>query len=149
MADSVTPIGYGGTLEWSEDAGAAEPVWTAVSEFKSGDVPTNSVDKVERTHMSSPDMTKEYTFGLGDPQDVSFTFNFNSTDYAALFALQTNRTVVTWRHTLATEDETTNGAVYEYTGLVNLGSGSVTVEGITEISATIQRTGSYTFTAAT
>ena len=145
MAASVSTIGYGGTLEWSTDSGST---WTSVTEFKSAGLPTNSVEKVDRTHMSSPDRTREYTPGLGDPQDVEFVFNFNSTDYAALLTLQETYAVATWRHTLAAEDSTTTGAVYEYDGYVNLGAATTTVEGITEVTATIQRTGTYTFTAA-
>jgi len=122
--------------------------YTAVAEFKSAGLPSNSVEKVDRTHMSSPNRTKEYTPGIGDPQDVEFVFNFNSTDYDALLTLQSNQTVAKWKHTLATEDSTTSGAVYEYDGFVNVGSGETTVEGITEVTCTIQRTGDYTFTAA-
>lgn len=145
MAASVSTIGYGGTLEWSTDDG---DTWTEVAEFKSGNLPSNTVEKVDRTHMGSPDKTREYTPGLGEPQDVEFTFNFNSTDYAALFTLQEDRTVATWRHTLSTEDDTTSGAVYEYDGSVNLGGPETTVDGITEVTATIRRTGTYSFTAA-
>lgn len=145
MAESVSTIGYGGTLEYSTDSGST---FTAIAEFKTAGLPTDSTEKVDRTHMGSPNRTKEYTPGLGDPQDVEFVFNFNSTDYENLLTLQTNRTVAKWKHTLATEDETTTGAVYQYDGFLNLGSGETTVEGITEVSATIQRTGSYTFTAA-
>jgi len=145
MAASVSTIGYGGTLEYSTDDGST---WTAVGEFKSAGLPSDSVEKVDRTHMGSPNTTKEYTPGLGEPQDVEFVFNFNSTDYDALLTLAGNRTVATWRHTLATEDNTTTGAVYEYDGFLTVGSGETTVEGITEVSATIHRTGSYTFTAA-
>lgn len=145
MAASVSTIGYGGTLEWSDDDGET---WTAVAEFKQAGLPSNTVEKVDRTHMSSPDATREYTPGLGDPQDVEFTFNFNSADYEALLTLQEARTVATWRHTLASEDGTTSGAVYEYDGYVNLGAADTTVDGITEVSATIRRTGTYSFTAA-
>ncbi len=145
MAASVSTIGYGGTLEWSTDDGST---WNAVAEFKSGGLPTDSVDKKDRTHMSSPGRTREYTPGLGDPQDVEFVFNFNSTDYEALLTLQENRTVAKWKHTIATEDGTTTGAVYEYDGFLNVGSGETTVEEITEITCTIQRTGTYSFTAA-
>lgn len=145
MGESVSTIGYGGTLEYSTDGGST---FTEVAEFKSGGLPTNSIDKVDRTHMSSPNRTREYTPGLGDPQDVEFVFNFNSGDYEDLLTLQTNRTIADWKHTLATEDGTTTGAVYEYKGSVNLGAAETTVEGITEVSCTIQRTGSYTFEAA-
>lgn len=145
MAASVSTIGYGGTLEYSTDDGST---YTTISEFKSGSLPVDSVDKVDRTHMSSPNRTREFTPGLRDPQDVQFTINFNSSDYDALLTLQTDRTVAKWRHTLATEDDTTTGATYVYDGFVNVGAAETSVDGITEVTCTIQRTGTYTFTAA-
>lgn len=144
MAASVSTIGYGDTLEWSTDDGST---WTAVSELRTCDVPTHSVQKVERTHMGSPNRTKEYTPGLRDTGDVSFAFNFNSTDYEALYTLEVAGTVAQWRHTLATNDGETTGAVYEYDGFVELSGGTREVEGVTEVSATIKRTGAATFTA--
>jgi hypothetical protein len=145
MAASVSTIGYGGTLEYSTDDGSS---YTAIAEFKSAGLPVDSVEKVDRTHMGSPDRTKEYTPGMKDPQDVEFVFNFNSTDYDNLVTLQENRTIAKWRHTIATEDETTTGATYIYDGFLTVGSGETTVEGITEVSATIHRTGALAFTAA-
>jgi len=144
MAASVSTIGYGDTLEWSTDAGAT---WTAVSELKTCDLPTHSVEKIERTHMGSPNRTKEYTPGLRDSGDLSFTFNFNSADYDALYSLEVAGTVVMWKHTLSTNDGETTGAVYEYEGFVELQGATREHEGVTEVSATIKRTGSATFTA--
>jgi len=145
MAASVSTIGYGGTLEFSTDGGAN---YTLITEFKAGSIPADAFDKVERTHMSSPNRTKEYTPGLKDSQDLEFTINFNSTDYEALLTLQTNATVAGWRHTLATEDGTTNGAVFTYDGFISVGSAETSVDGITEVPVTIHRTGTYSFTAA-
>jgi len=145
MAQSVSTIGYGGTLEFSTDDGST---FTAVAEFKSGGLPSNSLEKVDRTHMQSPNRTREYTPGLGDPQDVEFVFNFNSADYQALYTLASAGTTAQWKHTLATEDNTTTGAIYEYDGVLTVGAAETTVEGITEVTCTIHRTGSYTFTAA-
>lgn len=144
MPASVSKIGYGDVLEWTTDSGAS---YTAVAELKTCDLPTHSVEKIERTHMGSPNRTKEYTPGLRDSGDLSFTFNFNSTDYAALYALEVAGTVVEWRHTLATNDGETTGATYEYEGFVELQGASREVEGVTEVSATIKRTSSATFTA--
>jgi hypothetical protein len=145
MAESVSTIGYSDKLEWSTDNGLT---WTAVAELKTAGLPTHTVEKVDRTHMGSPDRTKEYTPGLRDTNDVSFTFNFNSTDYEALYALEVAGTVVMWKHTLAPEEGTTTGAIYEYKGFVEMGDGPRSVDGVTEVSATIRRTGRATFTAA-
>jgi len=89
MAASVSTIGYGDTLEWSTDGGNT---WTAVSELKTCDLPTHTVEKIDRTHMGSPNRTKEYTVGLRDTNDCAFTFNFNSTDYDALYTRWRPRT---------------------------------------------------------
>ena len=146
MAASVSTIGYGDTLEWSTDGGSTYD--NEVAELKNCDVPTHSVEKIERTHMGSPNRTKEYTPGLRDTGDVSFTFNFNSADYEALYTLETNGTVVDWKHTLSTNDGETTGATYEYKGFVELSGGTREVEGVTEVTATIKRTGAAIFTAA-
>ncbi|MBC7285786.1 phage tail tube protein [Hoeflea sp.] len=145
MAASGSTIGYGDKLEWSTDTGTT---WTAVAELKTADVPTHTVEKIDRTHMASPNRTKEYTTGLRDTNDVSFSFNFNSADYGALFALETAGTIANWRHTLAPGDGETTGAIYEYDGFVEIGGAPREVEGVTEVTATIKRTGVATFTAA-
>lgn len=142
MSASTSTIGYGDTLEWSTD----DTTWNEIAELKTADIPTNTVEKVERTHMNSPDRTKEYTPGLRDTNDVPFTFNFNSEDYEALYTLEANATVATWRHTLAPNDGEATGAVYEYDGFVEIGGAPREVEGITEVSATIKRAGAFTFT---
>lgn len=146
MAASGSTIGYGDTLEWSTDGGTT---WTGeVAELKSCDLPTHTVAKQERTHMGSPGRTKEYTPGLRDVNDCNFTFNLNSDDYAALYALEVAGTVVDWRHTLSADEGQTTGAIYEYKGFVELSGGTREVEGVTEASAVIKRTGVATFTAA-
>lgn len=146
MAQSVATIGYGDTLEWSTDAGLT---WTAVEELKTCDLPTSSVEKQARTHMSSPNRTKEYTPGLIDINDVAFTINYNATDYAALFSLEQAGTVALWRHTLSLDDGETTPNIYQYSGFVEVGSGTREVEGVTELSCTIKRTGAHTHTVAT
>lgn len=143
MAVSTSTIGYGDTLEFSTDGGVTS---TGIAELKSCDIPTNTVEKIDRTHMGSPDRTKEYTTGLRDTNDVSFTFNFNSADYKALFDLEAAGTVADWTHTLATEDGQTIGAVYTYKGFVEVSGAPREVEGVTEVTAVIKRTGAYTFT---
>lgn len=146
MTDTVSTIGYGDTLEWSTDGGTT---WTGqLAELKTCDIPANAVEKVERTHMGSPGRTKEYTPGLKDPQDVAFAFNYNSADYAALYALEAAGTVVKWRHSLSADDGEATGAIYEYDGFVELAGGTREVEGVTEASGTIKRTGLAAFTAA-
>ncbi|GLQ26134.1 phage tail tube protein [Sulfitobacter pacificus] len=145
MTESVSTIGYGDILEWSTDGGTT---WSGVKEFKTADLPTHSVEKKDRTHMGSPGRTKEYAPGLKDVNDVNFTFNFNSDDYAALYALEVAGTVAEWRHSLSADDGQATGAIYEYKGFVELSGGTREVEGITEASGTIKRTGVSTFTPA-
>ena len=146
MPESVSTIGYGDTLEFSTDGGTN---WTAITELLKCDVPTTSVEKVERTHMGSPNRTNEYTPGMRDPNDVSFGFNFNGSDYAAIYALEAAGTVAEWRHTLSLNEGEATGAIYEYNGFVEIGGAPREVKGVTEVSATIKRTGAAVFTAAT
>lgn len=146
MAASGSTIGYGDTLEWSTDGGTT---YTGqVLEVRSIDLPTHTVEKVDRTHMGSPSRTKEYTPGMRDINDVNFAFNFNSDDYEALYALEVAGTVVKWKHTLSADDGQTTGAIYTYDGFVELGGGTREVEGVTEASGMIKRTGVAIFTPA-
>lgn len=145
MAASTSTIAYGDTLEYSTDGGTS---WTAIAEARNIDLPTHSVGKVDRTHMGSPNRTKEYTPGLRDINDVSFSFNFNSSDYENLYTLEAAATVAQWRHTLALNDGETTNATYVYNGFVEISGAPREVEGVTEVSATIKRTGTATFTAA-
>lgn len=81
MAASVAKIAYGAKLEVETAPGSA--IFTEILEIKSVNKPDPSVDDVEVTHMSSPNLTKEYIPGLSDFGDISFDINWvpgSSTD---------------------------------------------------------------------
>ena len=143
MAESVARIGYGGTLEYSTDGGTN---YTSITEYKSGSLPTNTVAKADRTHMSSPDRTREYTPGLKEPNDISFTANYNPTDYENLLTLQQASTVALWRQTTSPQDGQTTGAEFTYLGFVGGIEVSLAVDDVSEMSVTIMRTGMFTHT---
>jgi len=81
-------IGYGGEFWLSSDdttANLAELV-----QVVSFGLPQDKTDRVETTHLKSPNRRREYTSGMVDGGEVSITFNFRpgSTTDQALEAAQ-------------------------------------------------------------
>jgi len=141
MANTVTTIGYGSTLEWSTDDGTT---WTQAAEVVQMDLPVHTVNKVDATHMSSPDMTMEYVIGMREPNDVAFEINMNRADYEALYALEFSGTKALWRQKLPLEIGATEQLTYTFEGGVELSGGSVVVADVIRVSGSIKRTGKVT-----
>lgn len=74
MAASEAQIGYGATFAIGN--GASPEVFTALAEVTDITPPSDNVDVVEITHLSSPNRTKEFVVGLNDPGECSLTLNF-------------------------------------------------------------------------
>ena len=146
MTASEATTGYGDTLEYSNDGGTT---WVEVAGLTSCDLPSHTVEKADRTHLKSPDRTKEYAPGMRDVTDVSFGFQLSDTIYSGLYAHELALDVLVWRHTLAVAEGQTTGAQYQYKGWIELGGGSRESGSVTEVTGTIKRTGSATFTAGT
>lgn len=73
MAASQAGIGYGTFLAVETSLGSG--VWTDIAEVSSVTAPNAAADQVERTHMQSPNRTKEFAQGLIDPGDAAFKLN--------------------------------------------------------------------------
>ena len=50
----------------------ATPVWTTLVGVKDVTLPESTADKIDVTHMGSPDFSKQYIRGLKDNGDVTF-----------------------------------------------------------------------------
>ncbi|WP_439150832.1 phage tail tube protein [Sulfitobacter sp.] len=74
MAVANAIIGYGTTFAFGD--GADPEVFTVLAEVTDITAPSDSVDIIEATHMSSPDRTKEFVAGLNDPGECSFDIHF-------------------------------------------------------------------------
>lgn len=71
MADGM--IGYGSTVRIGR---GDTPVWTELALVGDIDMPEDSVDDVEVTHMKSPGRRKQFIAGLIDTGSVSIPMNY-------------------------------------------------------------------------
>jgi hypothetical protein len=67
-------IGYGSEFRLGD--GSSPEVFTAVAEVFSITPPSDTVDVIDATHMTSPNRTREFIDGLIDPGEASFEMNF-------------------------------------------------------------------------
>jgi len=74
MAASEALIGYGCLFAIGD--GATPEVFTDLAEVIDITPPSDSLDIIEVTHMTSPNRIKEFIPGLSDPGECSFTINF-------------------------------------------------------------------------
>jgi hypothetical protein len=74
MAESEAMIGYLSKIEVEDAAGSG--VWVELGEVTDITPPSDSVDVIDVTHMSSPDSTREFIAGLTDPGEVSIDMNW-------------------------------------------------------------------------
>jgi hypothetical protein len=98
MTATAARIGYGSTFEISTDGGAT---FAPIGEVKSITPPSDTVDVIDATHMTSPNATREFVLGLNDPGESSFEMNFIPGSLAdqTLQAVRAARAVVTCRIT--------------------------------------------------
>lgn len=75
MAASEAQIGYGATFAIGNGATPTE-AFTALAEVIDITPPSDNIDVIEITHLSSPNRTKEFITGLNDPGECALTVNF-------------------------------------------------------------------------
>ncbi len=73
MATSAS-IGHTSTFLIGNDASPV--VYTAVAEVYDITPPSDTMDVIDATHMTSPSFTREFIAGLIDPGEASFEMNF-------------------------------------------------------------------------
>lgn len=61
-------LGYGTTVEFSEDSGAT---WFKLLGIQDVEIPFGEADEVEVTHMESPNRTREFIAGLKTTSDIT------------------------------------------------------------------------------
>lgn len=89
MAATAVTIGYGS--KFSLGNGASPEVFTDLAEVVSITPPSDQLDIIDATHMTSPNATREFILGLNDPGECSFEMNFIPGSAADL-AIQAVRT---------------------------------------------------------
>lgn len=85
MAQSAAMMGYGTVLELA--LASAPTAFTYIAETKSITPPSFTVSEFERTHMQSPNATREFGPGLSDPGEASAEMNFIPGSPTDLFLL--------------------------------------------------------------
>jgi len=74
MTASAAQLGYGTLFEVETAAGSG--TYFTLGEVTNVPPPNFKVDQVEVTHMTSPNRTKEFISGLGDPGDMTLELNW-------------------------------------------------------------------------
>lgn len=89
MAASEAQIGYGATFAIGDGATPTE-AFTALAEVIDITPPSDNMDVIEVTHLTSPNRTKEFVAGLNDPGECALTLNFlpGEADDVAIQALR-------------------------------------------------------------
>jgi hypothetical protein len=75
MAESNAIIGYGTLFAIGNGATPTE-VFQTLAEVRDLTPPSDTLDVIETTHMTSPNRIKEFAAGLLDPGECSFTIHF-------------------------------------------------------------------------
>lgn len=99
MAVTISQIGYGALFGIGDDGGPE--AFPAMAEVESITPPSDNVDIVEATHLSSPNRTKEFIKGLNDPGETSIEIHFlpGEADDDAIQILRTRTTPKNFRIT--------------------------------------------------
>lgn len=134
---SSAKTGYG-TLFGIGD-GATPEVFTNLAEVLDVTPPNEQTDKVEVTHMQSPDQTKEFIPGMTDPGQCSFDINFlpGVDDDAAIQLLRHPSGVQNFQITFP------NGATWTFAGFLTDYAPKAPVNDRMRATVTFKVTGSY------
>ncbi len=84
MTATAATIGYNAQIKLGN--GASPEVFTAISEQASIGGLQIQLDRVEATHLTSPNRKKEYVSGIGDYQDLSVKCNMTRANFFVIKA---------------------------------------------------------------
>ena len=87
-------LGFGSKISYSSNAGAT---WVPVAQSEDLNSPEVETGKVKITNNDSPNTSQEYAPGILDPSGIDFQWIYTAAQQAALYTLQTARTVVLWK----------------------------------------------------
>jgi hypothetical protein len=142
MAVATAIIGYGTLFSFGN--GATPEVFTALAEVVDVTPPSDTVDIIETTHMTSPNRTKEFIAGLNDPGECSFDIHFipGAGDDAVI---QTRRNLGTKNNYRITWS---NGVTWTFAGILTGYTPSAPVNDRMTATVTFKVTSSYVAAAA-
>lgn len=142
MPENNAIIGYG-TL-FSVGDGAEPEVYTPLAEVADITPPSDSVDIIDATHMTSPNRTKEFLAGLNDPGECSFDIHFipGAGDDAVIQAIRNTGERKNYRITWTT------GRTWTFSGILTGYAPTAPVNDRMTATVTIKVTSSYVDAAA-
>ncbi|MGF7161286.1 hypothetical protein FHS85_002921 [Rhodoligotrophos appendicifer] len=137
MAETEVTIGYGSTFAIGD--GGSPEVFTALAEVYDITPPSDTLDVIDATHMTSPNATREFILGLSDPGECSFEMNFipGSDADAAIQAVKVARQRVNCRITFP------NNVTWTFSGILTGYEPAVPTEDKMTATVTFKVTGSY------
>ena len=135
--ESDAEIGFG-TIFGIGD-GAATEAFDPIAELIDIAPPSDAVDVIEKTHMASPNKTKEFMPGLTDPGECSFGIHFlpGVGDDAAIQAVRTAKKIGSYRITYP------NGATWTFKGFLTSYEPAVPLDDRMTAAVTFKLSSSY------
>lgn len=135
---TIATTGYLATFALETSAGSG--IFSPITEVTSITPPSDKIDIIEATHMTSPGGNKEFLIGLNDPGEAGFTFNFIASGSAdtTLRAWRAARGVRGCRITYP------NGVVWTFQGILTGYQPSLPMNDKMSADVTIKVTGSTT-----
>jgi hypothetical protein len=135
---TIATIGYLATFSIETSAGSG--TYNAIAEVTSITPPSDKIDIIEATHMTSSGGNKEFLIGLNDPGEAGFTFNFiaSGTADTALRAWRAARAARACRITYP------NGVTWTFQGILTGYQPSLPMNDKMSADVTIKVTGSTT-----
>jgi hypothetical protein len=135
---TIATIGYLATFSIETSAGSG--TYNAIAEVTSITPPSDKIDIIEATHMTSSGGNKEFLIGLNDPGEAGFTFNFiaSGTADTALRGWRAARAARACRITYP------NGVTWTFQGILTGYQPSLPMNDKMSADVTIKVTGSTT-----
>ncbi len=116
--------------------------WAEVQEPKNFASPEPQIDKVDVTHLRSPERTREFIQGLKDPGEVSFDANYVATDFNTLKTHENAGDLLYWRTTFP------DNSMVEFQAFVTVNRPPTSAEEALSMAVKLQLSGPVTETPA-
>ncbi len=139
MVATASQIGYGVQIKLGN--GSSPQTFTALSEQASVGGLQIQLDRVEATHLTSPNRKKEYVSGIGDYQDLSVKCNMTRANFFIIKAYIDAATAADWKIVYPTPLLMT----FTFSGVPRaLEIGEATPAGLMQVTFKIAPTGDFT-----
>ncbi len=139
---SAAQIGFGAAFGIGD--GASPEVFTNLAEVFSITPPSDNIDIIDVTHMTSPTRTREFISGLNDPGEASFELNFVAGGAADVAIRALNALTTTTNFRITFPDGTSGSVTWIFAGFLTGYSPAIPGEDKMTSTVTIKVTSSFT-----